>query len=194
MKRMTVTRYALAMLLTGAALQTAGCLTLEFGYTHTSDEYVIKGSQSDEPAASGKEDYAGGAQAIELTSGYTDLSLELSLDGVMDQLDDLRMTGFRLERTATSLTSGDRDDLSFLERVDLYVIGHDGLPSFLMATYDRERDGYALDVLPLTMHEQIGLRLYAQKGLELYVLLRGSLPTDDVSLRVAADFDAVTSP
>jgi hypothetical protein len=99
-----------------------------------------------------------------------------------------------MQRTASSLEEGDRDDLSFIERVDLYVVGRGGLPSFLMASYDRERDGYAMDVLPLVMHESVGLRLYMAKGLEFYVLLRGSLPDDDVSFRIASDFEVYTTP
>jgi hypothetical protein len=171
----------------------AGCIPLEFGYTHESDEYVIVG-QTTEEGEPGKADFAGGAEPVELTSGFTDLAFELQLDGVMDQLDDMAMTGFRMQRTASSLEEGDRDDLSFIERVDLYVVGRGGLPSFLMASYDRERDGYAMDVLPLVMHESVGLRLYMAKGLEFYVLLRGSLPDDDVSFRIASDFEVYTTP
>lgn len=176
------------------AVGAVGCISLDFPYTHESDEYVVAGKQEEQAGA--KADFAGGAQVVELTSGFTDLTLELQLDGVLDQLDDLALTGFRMVRTGISEDegTGDRDDLSFIERVDLYVIGHDGLPSFLMGSYDRDRDGYALDTLPLTMHEELGLRLYIESGLEMYVLIRGSLPDDDVSFRIASDFEAYFTP
>lgn len=174
-----------------APLCLGACLSLDFPYTHTSDEYVVVGEGAEE----GKSDFAGGAKVVELTSGFTDLSLELRLDGVMEHLNDMALTGFRMERTPTSEADDkDRDDLSFIERVDLYVIGRDGLPSFLMATYDRDRDGYALDELPLTMHEELGLRLYVEKGLKMYLMIRGSLPDDDVSFHISSDFQAYYSP
>lgn len=181
------------LLAASLAIGAAGCVSLDFPYSHESDEYVVSGQLTEEGA---KADFAGGAQVVELTSGFTDLTLELQMDGVLDHLDDLALTGFSMERTITSEdeAGGDRDDLSFIERVDLYVIGRDGLPSFLMGSYDRDRDGYALDSLPLTMHEELGLRLYIEKGLEMYVMIRGSIPEDDVSFRIESDFQAYFTP
>ena len=88
-------------------------------------------------------------------------------------------------------TAGDSDeraDLAFVQRMEIYVVGDDGLPSFLLASYDRDGELRNPAVLPLTIHEEVNLLDYMVEGLEFYTFLQGEHPERNVTFQTSLDF------
>lgn len=172
---------AIATILTGC-----GDLGFDFDFTHESPEYLIVGE------AEGKADSAlVTSESLELAElefagGWTSFTFDAGVGEI-----DERISGLQVLNATVMGTAGEREedaDLSFVQRMEIYVVGEDGLPSFLLASYDRDGALRNPSVLPLTIHEEINLLDYMAEGLEFYTFLQGEHPERNVTFQTSLDF------
>ena len=172
---------AIATLLTGC-----GDLGFDFDFTHESPEYLIVGE------AEGKADSAlVTSESLELAElefagGWTSFTFDAGVGEI-----DERISGLQVLNATVMGTAGEREedaDLSFVQRMEIEVVGEDGLPSFLLASYDRDGALRNPSVLPLTIHEEINLLDYMAEGLEFYTFLQGEHPERNVTFQTSLDF------
>ena len=178
----TATLLALSTSLVGC-----GDLGFDFDFTHDSPEYLIVGerenAKGDDPTA--ESDRLSFAE-LEFAGGWTSFTFDSGVGDI-----DERITGLQVLDAAVYGTAGESDvdaDLSFVQRMEIYVVGEDGLPSFLLASYERNGELRNPAILPLYIHEEINLLEYMQEGLEFYTFLQGEHPERNVTFQTSLDF------
>ena len=176
----TTTLLALSTSLIGC-----GGLGFDFDFTHESPEYLIVGAEA--AKADGPVTSEGmSLSELEFNGGWTSFTFDAGVGEVDERIDGLQVMDAVVYGTAGD---GERDaDLSFVQRMEIYVVGEDGLPSFLLASYERDGELRNPAVLPLHIHEDVNLVDYMQDGLEFYTFLQGEHPERDVTFRTALDF------
>ena len=168
--------------LLGVVLTGCGDLSFDFDFTHESEEYNIMTDPLD--ASESTDDSA--QLTLDFSGGWTTFSFDADVLTL-----DQRIDGLQVLDAVVYGTAGDSEtdaDLSFVQRMEIYVVGEDGLPSFLLASYERDGELRNPAVLPLHIHEDVNLVDYMQDGLEFYTFLQGEHPERDVTFRTALDF------
>ena len=154
--------------------------TFDFDFTHSSPEYLIRGD-SDRKGDDGLEDnvellpeltFAGGWTSFHFGSGIGDV------DSRIEALETLQVTvsGIHPE-------TGVGADIGFIQRLELYVLGEDGLPSFLLASFSQRDIGTTVREIPLEIHEFVDILPYVEDDLEFQVFLQGRHPKTSVEIQ-----------
>ena len=178
--------FTAALLALSTTLVGCGDLGFDFDFTHDSPEYLIVGEESvkaDDPMGDSERM---SFSELEFTGGWT----SFTFDSGVGEIDE-RITGLQVLNASVYGTAGAREvdaDLSFVQRMEIYVVGEDGLPSFLLASYERDGELRNPAILPLRIHEDINLLGYMQDGLEFYTFLQGEHPERNVTFQTSLDF------
>jgi len=171
---------------------TIGCgdLGFDFDFTHTSPEYQIGEEgllKADDPSSQtqGVE-----VSQLDFTGGWTEFTFDAGLEEVPKQLTGLEVRGVRF--FGMDPESRENTSLEFVDRVEIYVLGDDGMPSFLVAAY---QVGDQLDTsggLRLEVVQHVNLIEYVEKGVTFYTFLQGSVPDARTNFHAEVDFRVYT--
>ena len=163
-----------------------GDLGFDFDFTHESPEYLIVGEKAGKADGGDVLSESLSFSELEFAGGWTSFTFDAGVGEI-----DERITGLQVLNASVLGTAGDSDeraDLAFVQRMEIYVVGDDGLPSFLLASYDRDGELRNPAVLPLTIHEEVNLLDYMVEGLEFYTFLQGEHPERNVTFQTSLDF------
>lgn len=176
------------------AWSACGSLDYEFDFSHESPTYVIDsahpGVPSLEPGVTASELLD--AQKIEFTGGWTGFRFDPDVGELPPELIGITVRGVSL--VVTDVASAEHFDASFVERLELYVLGVGELPSFLLATYTRGEDRAEVEdgVVELSVVEEVNLKEYLSAGAEFYCFLQGTKPESKTAVQLLVDFYAYT--
>jgi hypothetical protein len=180
-----------------ASVLATGCgsLDYEFEFEHESPVYVIDSPQPSAEAKKAFEDLGvfSDATTIDFSGGWTGFRFEPEVEDLPPELIGITVVGAALH--ATDGLTGEPALASFVERMELYVIGVDGMPSFLLASYTAPRGGdpeAAQGQLTLEVVEEVNLRDYLAADASFYCYLQGQRPAQLVSVQLMVDFHAYT--
>ena len=180
----------IATTILGISTLLGGCADLgfDFDFQHDSPEYLIvaeEGTKADSPLL---ESEALAFSELEFTGGWTSFTFEAGVGEI-----DERVNGLEVLHAGVRGTAGFSEyeaDLDFVQRMEIYVVGDDGLPSFLLASYERDGELRDPSTLPLYIHEEINLLSYMEDDLKFYTFLQGEMPDRNVTFRMEMDFRA----
>ncbi len=119
-----------------------------------------------------------------LSGGWTAVTVQLDGVDLPDQIASMNVTGVSVEATAGPAHPGPVD-LSFLKRIELYVLGTGPLPSFLLAGWTQSTASPASTAtapLELDVVQSVELKPYFERGLRVYLFVQGNAPPYDVGL------------
>ena len=139
----------IALLALSTTLIGCGDLGFDFDFTHDSPEYVNVAEESSK-ADGALETDALSFSELEFSGGWTSFTFDAGVGEI-----DERITGLQVLNATVYGTAGPSEmeaDLSFVQRMEIYVLGDDGLPSFLLASYERDGDLRNPAILPLMIH------------------------------------------
>ena len=158
-----------------------GCDTPEFDFdfTHSSPEYLIRGDaglKEDSGDVAGKRTipelrFAGGWTSFQFGSGIGEIDPRISA------LEALEITIGGLNPNTRRYAN-----LGFIQRLELYVVGDDTLPSFLLASFSQRELADSRKDIPLEIHEYVDLLPYTENGLTFQVFLQGHHPQNNVEI------------
>ena len=123
---MSIARIITIAAIAGTSSPGVATLGFDFDFTHESPEYLIVGEQD------GKADNAlVTSESLELAElefagGWTSFTFDAGVGEI-----DERITGLQVLNASVVGTAGEREeeaDLSFVQRMEIYVVGEDGLP------------------------------------------------------------------
>ena len=183
MKNQTLTLTLLAL---SFSLVGCGDLGFDFDFTHDSPEYLIVTEESNKADSPLVESEALSFSELEFAGGWTSFTFDSGVGEIDERITALEVLDATVYGTAG--TSDMEADLSFVERMEIYVVGKDGLPSFLLASYERKGELSDPSILPLHIHEEVDLLEHMNGGLEFYAFLQGERPDRNVTFQTSLDF------
>jgi hypothetical protein len=153
-----------------ACLAAAGCGLDEFDLDQPVPEQAIQGSGIPAPLAA-------------LFPLPLDLDLQARIDEQTDagSVDKITLASLRLTITATRRPSGDTDDWSFVESVDVSVSSSKSGSSLPKVKIASIRNPGAVQDMDFAVEPGVDLRPYVEEGATVETLGSGTIPTDDVS-------------
>lgn len=176
----------IALLALSTTLVGCGDLGFDFDFTHDSPEYVIVAEESVKADSGTLDSDALSFSELEFAGGWTSFTFDAGVGEI-----DERITGLQVLNATVYGTAGTSEmeaDLSFVQRMEIYVLGDDGLPSFLLASYERDGDLRNPAILPLMIHEDVNLLGHMEGGLKFYTFLQGEHPERNVTFQTSLDF------
>ena len=109
----------------------------------------------------------------------------------VEELSSFYLESFYLGLTDDSLLPGDDDDLSFIDRMIVYVrpsSPHCGLAEVEVARFERGVERSTAEELVFSVTQRLELQPYLECGFELRTEVEGLVPADDVSMEGIAIF------
>jgi hypothetical protein len=175
-------------LLFGALISVMGCddSGFNFDFTHESPEYMIVAEESNKADSLQVESTSLSFSELQFTGGWTTFSFDIGVGEIDPRISGLQVLGVSVLGN-NGMGEGPAD-LSFVERMEIFVIGNDKEPSFLLASYEKKEELMDTSELPLRIHETINLLDYMEEGLEFGAFLQGDRPQRNVAFQTALDF------
>ena len=180
-----------------AASASCGGYEVDFLFVERSPAFVlqttaIEGQDGDprDPARAQLPLLWGEADILGFAGGWTTFAYTPDVASWPPELRAVTVEGAWIE--AADLAAGTPVSLAFVDRLEVFVIGTDGLPSFLLAAYTRQPDVPADPgrVVLDAIEPGVDLLPYVQAGATLLLYVQGRRPEQDVVLRLAVDLHA----
>ena len=171
------------ILLLSVFLIGCGNLDVNIRTSHSSPEYFVAKYPSrpyDSPQ---------GLTSLNFSGGWTAFTFKVNSKNINNKVDSIRVVGAKL--VGEHIESGKEFDGSFIQRLDIYTVGSDELPDFLLASYDKYDSVYNDSSLTLNIHEDINLKEYLSQSGDIYVFIQGYHPGDSFKIYIEFEIEAI---